>query len=214
MKTDRPAEILDLEFSREPLSPLPDLKARIWRYMDLAKFVSMLQNNALYFPVVADLGDNLEAAPPRLPSNASAMERQSAFSSWSLFRCINFASCWHLAEDESAAMWAIYAGRHQGIAIQSTLQALFQSFPVAAQEDANGILKIGRVEYTDPDREEVPKKLVDSYAAVLRKRHWYRYEEEVRIICSPPDNWMEPTSMNSPGGFQRAGVWVRWICEN
>jgi hypothetical protein len=38
--------------------------------MDLAKLVSMLDRNALYFPALAALNDQLEGAPPRLPTVA------------------------------------------------------------------------------------------------------------------------------------------------
>ena len=47
------------------------------------------------------------------------------------------------------------------------------------------------------------------YAQVLRKRHWYKYENEVRLLCTRPDNWVEPVSVNEPGHFRRSGVWVR-----
>jgi len=209
MDSERSVEVLDLGLWNEALSDIPDWSARIWRYMDLAKFASMLQNEALYFPVVAELGDDLEAAPPRVPSNASPLQQQEVFSHWSLTRCISFASCWHLAEHESAAMWAIYAGRHQGIAVQSTLNGLVRAFPTAVIEDTNKILKIGRVEYIDPNTETTPPLFSNMYATVLRKRLWYAYENEVRILCSPPDNWVEPALMNEPGRFKRSGVWVR-----
>jgi len=46
----------------------------IWRNMDLWKLVSMLEHRAPYFPVVALLGDPLEAAPPRVPNGSSSDE--------------------------------------------------------------------------------------------------------------------------------------------
>lgn len=203
------AETLNLQLSTQPITEIPDWSARIWRYMDFAKFVSMLQNEALYFPVVAELGDELEAASPRLPGDATALEQAHAFSNWSLARCIHFASCWHLADGESAAMWSLYAGRHQGIAVQSSLMALSSAFPVADQEDTRKIVKIGIVQYIDPAREESPQLFSNLYRQVLRKREWYRYENEMRLICSPPDNWVEPVSVDQPGGFERSGIWVR-----
>jgi hypothetical protein len=176
--------------------------------MDLAKFVSMLQNEALYFSVLAKLGDDLEAAPPKLPSSAGPLEQQRAFHFWSLNRCITFASCWHLAPDESAAMWAVYAGRNQGIAIQSTINSISRAFPAATEEDTKKILKIGLVRYIDPDAEEKLPFLVNSYQLALTKRYWYSYENELRIMCSPIDNWVEPLSVQHAGGFKRVGLWV------
>ncbi len=182
--------------------------------MDLGKFVSMLQNDGLYFSVLAKLGDDLEAAPPRLPANAGVLEQQRAFNFWSLNRSITFASCWHHAQDESAAMWAIYAARNQGIAVQSTIKAISGAFPTASEEDANKILKIGQVRYIDPDADENLPFLVNLYQLALTKRHWYAYEKEIRIICTPLDNWSEPPSMHDRGGFKKAGVWVHCDLKN
>jgi hypothetical protein len=106
-------------------------------------------------------------------------------------------------------MWAIYAGRHQGIAVQSTLNGLGRAFPTAVMEDVNKILKIGRVEYIDPNTEITPPRFSNMYDNVLRKRLWYAYENEVRILCSPLNNWVEPALTNEPGRFKRSGVWVR-----
>lgn len=88
------AEILDLQISSEPLSDIRDQAARIWRHMDLAKFIPMLQNEALYFSAIAALGDDMEAASPRLPLGVGPFEQMNAFSSWSLSRCVSFTSCW------------------------------------------------------------------------------------------------------------------------
>jgi hypothetical protein len=209
MHQDNPAtEILHLGLSHEPLSLIDDWNEKIWRYMDLAKFVSMLQNDALFFSVVAMLGDDLEAAPPTLPKSDDAFQKRKACSIWSLNRCINFASCWHRSDDESAAMWMIYAGGDQGIAIQSTLDGLRRAFPPATEEDANKILKIGLVDYIDPSAEVPLPRIGNTYQSVLLKRMWYASEREMRIICSPPDNWIEPSSLHESGGFKKAGVWV------
>ena len=48
---------------------------QLWRYMDLWKLGSMLANRGLYFPVVATLGDQLEAAPLELPEGVLIIEK-------------------------------------------------------------------------------------------------------------------------------------------
>jgi hypothetical protein len=179
----------------------------IWRYMDLGKLVSMLQHKALYFPVVAALGDELEAARPRLPEGSSADDQHKRWRSWNLWRCISFASCWHCASTESAAMWEIYAGRNQGIAIRSTLDGLSSAFPPAESDDIGQLVKGGFVEYMDPDFEEaLPPRL--SEKEVLRKRKWYSYEHEFRALCLRSGNWIEPPGPFEPGAYKTAGVWV------
>jgi hypothetical protein len=44
--------------------------------MDLAKVVSMLDHNALYFPVLAALNDDLEGSLPRVPPWGLRLERE------------------------------------------------------------------------------------------------------------------------------------------
>ena len=38
----------------------------LWRYMDLSKFISLIQTSKLYFARAADLGDPFEGSLPRL----------------------------------------------------------------------------------------------------------------------------------------------------
>lgn len=197
----------NLGLSTEPLSAVPP-DTRIWRYMDLAKFISMLQNGALYFSVLAMLGDDMEAALPRVPENASAVDRMRAYTDWNFIRSTMFASCWHVAQHESAALWSIYGGRHQGIAIQSSMRSLTNGFPLATQEDIRQIVKVGRVEYIDPDLRELPARFGNSYSQALAKRKWYSYENELRLLCSPFENWREPALFGDPGQFAESGAWV------
>src|ERR1022692_3386846 len=49
---------------------VPPPEAQLWRFMDLAKLVTMLDRQALYFPVLAALDDKLEGALPRVPPDA------------------------------------------------------------------------------------------------------------------------------------------------
>jgi len=122
--------------------------------MDLGKLVSTLAHRALYFPVVDRLGDELEAARPRLPAGSSNVDEQIAYRSWAHLRCIRFANCWHCSTVESAALWKIYAGLNQGIAIKSTFQSLKSAFRAAEDDYAGQLVRAGLVEYMDPDAEE------------------------------------------------------------
>ena len=42
-----------------------DFSQKIWRYMDLAKFISLLSKEALYFSCPADFNDPFEGFIPR-----------------------------------------------------------------------------------------------------------------------------------------------------
>lgn len=189
-----------------PLTPIPEATPGIWRYMDLGKLVSMLAFQALYFPVVALLGDELEAARPRLPAGSTDMDQRQALISWAQWRCICFVNCWHCSADESAAMWKIYAGRNQGVAIKSTFQSLASSFPQAAEEDRGQLVRAGLVNYVNPGSEEPMPRRLDGNEEVLRKRSWYSYEEELRLIFTVPEN-MDNLHDYRPSP-RTPGIWV------
>jgi hypothetical protein len=44
-----------------------NLETPIWRYIDFAKFVGMLERRALHFSQLASLGDPFEGIPSELP---------------------------------------------------------------------------------------------------------------------------------------------------
>ena len=182
--------------------------SEIWRYMDLGKLVSMLQHRALYFPVIASFPDALEAARPKLPGGTAAIDQHIAWRSWNMWRCITFASCWHLASVESAALWEIYAGRNQGIAIKSSIDALSSAFPVAGKDDSGQLVKAGIVEYIDPDLEEPLPSQLGPDKEVLRKRNWYAYEKELRVYYTLSENWIEPSNDFEPGRYKMPGIWL------
>jgi toxin ParE1/3/4 len=179
----------------------------IWRYMDLGKFVSMLEHGGLYFPVVAALGDELEAVRPRLPDGSSETEEWKRWQEWNMARYVVCASCWHCAPDESAAMWEIYAGRNQGIAVRSTTQALSDAFPVAESDDKGQLVEARLVEYIDPDLRE-PMTSSGRFDLVTRKRRWYCYENELRVVWMAAKNWEEPPGLFDLGNCKSVGFWL------
>jgi hypothetical protein len=127
-----------------PTLKKPDNDTRIWRYMTLAKFVSLLAKNALFFTSIAIL-QNEDPFEGRLTkANLSYRERlfesdeykgiEGQFSlsdeiakKMLLYTLVN---CWHINEVESAAMWKLYLLGSEDIAIRSTFQRLTSSFVI------------------------------------------------------------------------------------
>jgi hypothetical protein len=120
-----------------------DPNVRIWRYMDFAKFVSLLDLSALHFTRLDKMEDEYEGAfseasfDPEIalepieegtPREAQlpGMRRVSMDIARHVNRKGAFVNCWHINEFESAAMWKIYS--RQGLAIKSTFQRLCDSF--------------------------------------------------------------------------------------
>ena len=112
---------------------------KVWRYMSFPKFVWLLQKKQLWL-ARADLlgdpweislaGDQLDYVISRHPitpigetqSQESAMERSARIIK--LWRATAFVSCWNCADHESNALWRIYCGDGDGVAIQTTFGKL------------------------------------------------------------------------------------------
>ena len=100
--------------------PNPDVS--IWRYMDLAKFVSMLESQALHFARVDTMEDAFEGSIGK----ATLRDRRENWfgdmpdasfepfnAQWSdankrMLRDYTYLNCWHMGKHESVAMWKLY----------------------------------------------------------------------------------------------------------
>ncbi len=136
--------------AEHPAFEAPETDVSIWRYMDFTKFVDVLEHAGLFF-VRADKFDdpfegsvpkvNFEArAPafeqarlrlgPRDPLPAGALKElvtsTSRFYQW-IRRMVTINS-WHMNDQESAAMWKLYAKTNESIAIRSTLRSAERLF--------------------------------------------------------------------------------------
>ena len=88
------------------------------------------------------------------------------------FTCIN---CWHMNENESAAMWKLYCQTNEAVAIQSTFSRLIKSLEKSPEE-----VYIGMVKYTDYDTAAIP--VGNDFYRFLYKRHSFNHEREIRAI--------------------------------
>ena len=144
----------------------------IWRFTDLAKFLSLLARRDLYFHR-ADLqedpfegaiwklyGQDGRRAPP-LPDNARRWLDESVF-----------VNSWHCNEHESMAMWKIYGAESSGIALRSTYNRLIRSF-----EGHDEQIHVGVVRYVDDAEPEN-----DDWLPFLHKRRAFEYEQELRAV--------------------------------
>jgi hypothetical protein len=171
------------------LSPPPD--AHIWRYMDVAKYLSLLESQALFFARADLLGDPFEGSWPRknvearipyfqslgLPG-ANPHEIAQAFANYSkLNRQFSFVNCWHVNPNESMAMWRIYAQIGAGIAIRSTFQNLLQNLERASQK-----IYVGIVRYLDYQNDVAPDWT--PIAPLIVKRASFAHENELRAVFS------------------------------
>ena len=89
-------------------------------------------------------------------------------------RRFTLVNCWHENQHESDAMWKLYSGIEDGIAIKTDFQSLSESLqgshPVA----------IGKVIYVDYDVTFIGE--MDTLIPFVHKRKRFEHESEVRVL--------------------------------
>jgi hypothetical protein len=149
----------------------PALDASVWRYMDLAKYLSLVRHSALHFSRRVQL----EALDPweGFLGHLLTDEEREFLEPWQRRPYVN---CWHVAAVESAAMWEVYRGRGFGVAIRSTWGRLGASLNTREVPAVWG----ERVRYVD--------YAVDGpvwgnvYNPLFVKREAFAFEQEARLL--------------------------------
>jgi hypothetical protein len=174
-----------------------DLDVKVWRYMSLAKFLWMLQKNALYFSRSDLMGDPFEGhyskitamseeafvaaqmTDPVFAEMGEAAHRRNfrdLISKVPKEKMGLFVNCWHMNEHESLAMWKLYASQRESICIQSTFSRLEQSLPHEAF--------LGAVEYIDYNKQYI--SVTNALNYIIHKRKSFEHERELRAVMWRP----------------------------
>jgi hypothetical protein len=184
---------------------LPDGSKTIWRYMDLRKFLLLLQSQALFFCRSDKFDDHLEGSYPRASSIEEALvqirgtfaddpslperieQAEQMLRSRRQLRAAFLINCWHIDEHESAAMWKLYAQSNNGIVIKSTVQRLKNS--IRCLED----VLVGEVNYLDYDTAAFES--MNIFHSCMSKRKSFAYEQELRAVIYDPERFDGPTGL-------------------
>lgn len=164
---------------------------KIWRYMSLGPFLSMLTSQALFQTRVDAFKDASEGAYGYKNSDLTPVAAALRLT-WRTYsddkgdyheapekeeiiraaRACTAVTCWFRDRGfESFSMWQIYARDHFGVAVVTTVGALKQAF-----ENAENVL-IGEVSY-----EELPTVVADTHKLFFHKRAEYKDECEIRSV--------------------------------
>lgn len=164
--------------------PQPQNKmVKVWRYMDLAKLISLIQSRSLYLVRLDKLTDPYEGTITSLTAAGinEYFKQIGSTNTYETFRNhflesrqSTFVSCWHVNEHESEAMWHLYGGSGGGIAIQTTYSKLVES--IELQHD----VYIGLVRYIDYSTGILSD--VNGFTPVMHKRASFAHEREVRFV--------------------------------
>lgn len=195
---------------KHPCFPQPvDTSVRVWRYLDLAKFIWLLEKRQLYLSRLDLLNDPHEGSTPRL----LAMLRDQQLREWGAeelavqmpgmnqrSRKSLYVNCWHFGNNESEAMWRLYCPGDGGVAIQTTYQRL------VASVEADPYCYIGTVTYIDYETQGFP--LNNFFYPVMHKRISFAHEQEIRIVKTLREFWANQ-ERESP-----AGTSIDWSPED
>ena len=187
-----------------PSFPQPaDAGLRVWRYLDFAKLVAMLESQSLHFARVDTLRDPFEGTLSRLefeqwrataheaaarhPNPTPDFERavlDAMLDGTRRLRREMYVNCWHLAQGESEAMWRLYATSGYAIAIESEYRRLVDVLPQVRWEESF----VGLVKYVDHDADAIPAG--NGFNPVMHKRRAFEHEREVRAVI-----WRTPLTV-------------------
>lgn len=183
-KDDAPARTLEFDqllAGEHPAFKAPDdPDAKIWRYLGFAKFVWMLDQRRLSMPHCTRMEDPYEGTTPlaqieRLEAaakdsgEAERLRRLAAD-----FRKGWFVSAWHLNDVESEAMWKLFSGSRNAVALQTTYRRLRDCLPPH--------VGVGPVRYIDYRSEMLAGS--DLFHWIMHKRKSFAHEREVRAVAS------------------------------
>jgi hypothetical protein len=164
-------------------------KAKIWRYLDLPKFIDMFVKRRIYLRRADQFLDAFEGMPTfplrdyiyasykelenEIPGSFDGNPIAHANDALTNLRKLNFINCWYFGNYESAAMWSLYSQVGSGIAVQSTVQRLRDAMPIEAY--------IGKVKYVDYSVANIDPK-DDLRSVLFLKRNHFEHEREVRVV--------------------------------
>lgn len=161
-----------------------DVNARVWRYMDFAKFVSMIQTSCFVYTRIDQFQDNYEGRISN--SQLNLIKQAPTGEGLTIPQFIQlcskgmrstYANCWCLQDHESDALWKIYTkGLSGGVAICSTYSKLINNL--------TNIDLLGMVKYIDYSSEMFSPG--NGLNFIMHKRKQYSYESEVRIVRMMP----------------------------
>jgi hypothetical protein len=176
----------------------------VWRYLKFSRFVWLLQREQRWLSRADLLGnpweitltaDQLQHVISHAPISTlplpkvkreTAMERAKRIIP--LWRLEMFVNCWSNSDHESHALWRVYCGSSEGVAIQTKRAKLRASV-------AN--LPALEVTYETPgSRKQTPTRL----DLVTKKRPMFAYEQEVRIVLSTENDVQEGPEQDSRKG--------------
>ena len=177
---------------------------KLWRYIDLSKFVSLLSTKSLWLARPDTFQDSHEGKFPvamKCSLDKSYSELGpcpntdiSSSDDFGRILCRNaYISCWHRNANENMVMWQVYGKDTNIVSIQTDVHSLKESLKGAKLDGLSFLLK--NINYQDHSESNL-----ESYTApFFIKRPHFSFENETRILFST--NKATTTSCETPLGY-------------
>ena len=175
----------------------PKENYRIVKYMDLAKFISLLHSKSLFFCRLDKLEDKFEGSSPKRnlehneflfrqryeqnhlkSSNIDESVAKDLFVRNNIedkLKSLYCVCCWNKYNSESYALWKIYSEINKGIMITSSIEKIKKSFNSTPEN-----IQLSEVRYINHDTDLIGKG--NSNYPIIHKNVAYNYEDELRLI--------------------------------
>lgn len=195
---------------KHELLSTPDSSKKIWRYVDLTKYLDLLITGELHFSNPAVFEDPYDTSTSAYLGQDKfsfiLTSISEIFSKWDVY-----VNCWHLNEEESAALWKLYMKSDEGIAIQSTVGHLMYCLNKTDKK-----LYLGEVKYRDKKDiiESIQSHVSDKETKiqlVTHKRKSFQHEQELRIFLFGSEN---PELKNPYSNNARIKININELIEN
>lgn len=175
----------------------PEENYKIVKYLDITKFLSLIQTESIFFCRLDKFEDKFEGTLPitslkylegwyrqmyhsgQLHSNnieesiqKALITQKKAEESFKKIVCI---SCWNKNMQESYALWKIYSDINKGIMITSNIDNLISSL-----ENTSEKIQLSEVRYINHKTDFIDVNNLNY--PIIHKNTAYHFEEEVRLI--------------------------------
>lgn len=156
----------------------------LWRYLDAAKFLALLDSSSLHLTRGDQFADKFEGAFTKSVTSAIQASYEKLDSEFTVeefrkrLRERVFVNCWREGQDDSMAMWALYGRSEFSVAITTTVKKLRNEISTWKLPYDVAIRKVTYLKHwRDPELKAKPYSNVFAYKVTA-----YDYEKEVRII--------------------------------
>ncbi len=152
----------------------------IWRFLDLWKFLDIIDNRKLYMRRMDQFEDKFEG---RIPihgiKNLHDSDPLKRLDSYSDLRKSSYVSSWAIVENETYPLWKIYTDYQAAVAIKTNIGKLIESVKANSSSQF-----IGKVEYVNPNGKYQFNG--NTYQILFEKRDYFVFENELRILTELP----------------------------